>query len=218
MTETLDIDHGQETHLPPEPDAQAAPRQKRAYTRSTTRQANRDPSREAPGGVILSRTGEVLSRKRTEAGDIFDLPEGVKEKGWDYQWCAVSVMGNQEILLDQNLMMAENGWRPVPCDRWPGRFMPAGHKGNIVRGGQMLMERPMALSDQAKREEYQKAAGQMRDRDQALMGRKADLRGNMPDGFAVGGRYRGTGGDIRLNIDPAVDAPLPQYELAEPGQ
>ena len=219
----MDIDHGEETPPPGiQPEVQAAPRPKRAYTRQSTRQLNRDPSREPArsDGVIYGRDGEVLSRKRTEVGDIFAIPQELKDDGWDYQWAAVAVAGNQEVLIDQNLMFAENGWRPVPCDRWPGRFMPHGHKGPIIRGQQMLMERPMELTLQARREEYQKAAGQMRDRDQALMGRKANLKGALDAyGMPIRGGYPGrTGNAVGMSIDPAVDAPRPEYELAEPGQ
>jgi hypothetical protein len=58
----------------------------------------------------------------------------------------------------------------------------------------------------------------MRDRDQSLMGRKANLRGTIPDGFEMGGKYRGTGGSLRMNIDPGLDIPMPSHPLAEPGE
>jgi hypothetical protein len=165
-------------------------------------------------GEVLGRNGEVLSRKRSGTADIFDIPQEIVPKGWQYQWCAASVLGNTEVLMDQNLMFAENGWRPVPCERHEGRFMPVGHKGSIMRGGQMLMERPAQLCEEARQEELQKARQQMQDRDQSLMGRDANLRASMKDGFTMGGRYRGTGGDIRLSVDPALDIPVPQHEIA----
>jgi hypothetical protein len=36
----------------------------------------------------------------------------------------------------------------------------------------------------------------------------------MADGFEMGKRYKGTGGDIRMSIDRALDAPQPEYTLA----
>lgn len=182
-------------------------------------EAVRDVPRSVRGNVIVQgRDGEMLSRKRTSTKDIFDIPPELIPDGYEFQWCAVTVIGNSEILMDQNLMMAENGWRPVKADRYPGRFMPEGHKGAIVRGGQMLMERPKILCEEARAEDIAIAKRQITDRDQSLMGGKANVRGAMRDGIAMGGKYRGTGGDVRMSIDPALDIPMPAHELAEPGE
>ena len=54
----------------------------------------------------------------------------------------------------------------------------------------------------------------MRDRDEALMGGKAKLRNSMNDGMSMERRYRGTGGDVRMSIDPGIDIPRPQHQLA----
>jgi hypothetical protein len=194
---------------------QPAPAQR---TRAQPREAARAPTR-AGAVTVTGRGGEILTRKRTQTGDMFAIPPELIEPGWEYQWAAVTVAGNSEILMDQNLMMAENGWRPVPAERHPGRFMPMGHKGSIIRGGQMLMERPKALCDEARGEDKRKAIQQMRDRDQSLMGRKANVGESMPAGFAINpNQYRGTGGRVKMDIDPAVDVPMPQHQLAELGE
>lgn len=191
---------------------QAAPVQ-----REPTRQAPEKSNRPLARGQALGRTGEVLSRKRSHAGDIFALPADIvaamERDGWGLQWCAVSVVGNTEILLDQNLMFAENGWRPVPSSRFPGRFMPEGHVGNIIRGGQMLMERPKSLSDEARAEDIRAAKQQITDRNDSL--KLSGMRKSMADGFEMGGKYRGTGGDIRMSIDKGLDIPAPKYEVAD---
>lgn len=161
----------------------------------------------------LGRSGEVLSRRRTSTGDIFDIPKDLIPVGWEYQWCAVSVTGNAEILLDQNLMFAENGWRSVPSERYPGKFMPVGHKGSIIRGGQMLMERPKSLSDEARSDDIRAAKQQITDRNESL--KLSGVRKQMADGFEMSGKYRGTGGNIRMSIDRALDVPVPQHTLAE---
>ena len=180
----------------------------------------REPARSSPrsDAEVIGRNGEVLSRTRSDSGDPFDVPKDLIESGWEMQWIAHSVYGNSEVVMDQNLTMVQNGWRPVNSDRpgFSGRFTPAGAKGHIIRGAQGLYERPKVLNDQARSEDKKKAIQQMRDRDEALMGGKANAR-NMPQGFEMGGKYRGTGGDLRMKIDPAVDAPAPQYELA-PGE
>ncbi len=161
----------------------------------------------------VGRNNEVLSRRRTSTGDIFDVPKELIPAGWEYQWCAVTVVGNSEILLDQNLMMAENGWRPVPSSRYPGKFMPAGHKGSILRGGQMLMERPTSLSDEARADDIRAAKQLISDRNESL--KLSGVRKQMGDGFEMSGKYRGTGGNIRMSIDRALDVPAPQHTLAE---
>lgn len=198
-------------------DARLAAAPGRAASRQPARQtAQREPVRQAArNGVVVGRNGEVLTRKRTSTGDIFDIPANLIEPGWEFQWCAVTVVGNSEILMDQNLMMAENGWRAVPAERFPGRFMPEGHKGSIIRGGQMLMERPKTLCDQARADDIKAARQLVSDRNESL--KLTGMKKNMVDGFEMGQRYRGTGGDVRLSIDPALDAPQPSHTLAEPG-
>ena len=183
--------------------------------RTPVREPNRTPIRAAGRGEAIGRGGEVLSRKRTQSGDIFDIPLELIPKGWEYQWCAVSVTGNTEILLDQNLMFAENGWRAVPADRYPGRFMPVGHKGSIIRGSQMLMERPKSLSDEARAEDVKSAKQLISDRNESL--KLSGVKKGMADGFEMSEKYRGTGGGIRMQIDKSLDVQRedirPQYEI-----
>jgi hypothetical protein len=182
-------------------------------TRSPIREQARTPTRALGQSEVIGRNGEVLSRKRTQAGDIFDVPKELIPAGWTYQWCGISVTGNTEILLDQNLMFAENGWRPVPADRYPGRYMPVGHKGSIIRGGQMLMERPKSLSDEARAEDVRLAKQLISDRNESL--KLSGMKKSMADGFEMSGKYRGTGGDVRMSIDPALDIKKPTYQLDE---
>lgn len=183
--------------------------------RQPQRQTQREPVRTPNTGriAVQGRNGEQLTRKRTMAGDIFAIPDALIPPGWSYQWCAIEVIGNKELLMDQNLMMAENGWRPVPASRYPGRFMPAGYEGNIVRGGQMLMERPAALTEEAKQEDIANARQLISDRNESL--KLTQAKAQLPGGFEMGGKYRGTGGDIRLSVDRALDIPFPSHELAD---
>lgn len=189
-------------------------RARQTRARGNVRDQVREPMREARGGnVVIGHNGEQLSRKRKSTGDMFEIPKELIPKGWEYQWCAVSIVGNSEILMDQNLMFQENGWRSVPSERHDGRFMPVGHKGHIIRGGQMLMERPKALCDEARAEDIALARRQIQDRDQSLMGGKANVR-NLPSGFEMGGKYRGTGGSLKMSIDPGIDVPMPHHQVA----
>lgn len=202
--------------LPIDEGAIAAPVQRRATARQPNRETPRDVSRQPSRSgrvVVEGHNGEILSRKRTGGIDPFYIDPAIIPKGWEYQWNAISVTGNAEILADQNLQMAENGWRAVPSDRHPGRFMPAGHVGSIIRGGQRLDERPRALSDEARAEDL-KAAGQLiSDRNEALQ--LTSMRGKMPDGFEMNRNYKGTGGRVSISIDHATDAPRPAHDIEE---
>src|SRR5262245_8533411 len=61
-----------------------------------------------------------------------------------------------------------------------------------------------------------KARKQMSDRDESLMGGKGNVRGAMNGGFEMSaGKYRGTGGDLRISVDPGLDIPALQHTLAE---
>src|SRR6266581_2603561 len=145
-------------------------------------------------GEILGRDGEVLTRRRTSTNDPFHIDPTWIEKNWECQWISHTVVGNAEVVQDQLLGMLENGWRPVKAGRYPGKFMPAGTSPDthIIRGGQGLYERPKRLCDEARAEDNHLARQQMIDRDQALMGRKANVTNAMKNGFSMEGKYRGT--------------------------
>jgi len=152
---------------------------------------------------VTGRNGEVLSRTRSQVGDIFEIPKDMIPKGWTYQWNPMSVAGNSDILLDQNHMMHQNGWRPVPAERYAGTLVPAGTKGNIVRGQQILMERPKVLTDEARAEDIRNAQQLINDRNEAL--KLGSVKKSLGPGFEMDGRYKGTGGGVRMQIDKSLD-------------
>jgi hypothetical protein len=172
---------------------------------AAARTAVRGEIRTRPDGRIevTGRNGEVLARTRTQVGDIFDIPADLIPKGWSYQWNSISVAGNSEILLDQNHMMHQNGWRPVPAERYAGTLVPKGSKGNIVRGQQLLMERPKALTEEAQQEDIRNAKQLVSDRNESL--KLAGVKKGLGEGFEMDGKYRGTGGGIRMQIDKSLD-------------
>ena len=158
---------------------------------------------------VQGRNGVVLSRKRTGNTDPYAVPQNIIPSGWDYQWNPYTVIG--QLAVDSQILMAENGWRPVPSERHTGIFMPEGHKGEILRGGMRLEERPTALGDEARAEEYQKATGQVRDQNEQLFGEK-----NFGRGFekrAFNGRSRAQGEGVRSGVDVASDAPRPRLDI-----
>ena len=179
--------------IPPEPEVAAARTQTRGEARSRT-----DGRLE-----VMGHNGEMLSRTRTQVGDIFDIPQSMIPAGWTMQWNAVSIAGNSDILLDQQHMMYQNGWRPVPAERYAGTLVPKGSKGNIIRGQQMLMERPAALTEEARQEDIRNAVQLISDRNESL--KLSGVKKNLGDGFAMSDRYKGTGGGVRMQIDKSLD-------------
>lgn len=195
-------------------DAVETPFVRKVRSRVEVREPTREATRSTTGRrVIEGRNGETLTRKRVGGIDPFHIEPSIIPDGWEYQWNAISVVGNTEILADQNMQMAENGWRPVPSSRHPGRYMPAGHSGAILRGGLRLDERPKALSDEARAEDLANARQLITDRNDALQ--LTSFRGKLPDGFEMGGGRRGTGGNVRMSIDPALDIPRPSHPKGE---
>jgi hypothetical protein len=172
-----------------------------AAARTQTRSAART---NASGRIEVSgRDGEVLSRTRTHVGDIFEIPGDMIPPGWDYQWNSVSIAGNSDIILDQNHMMHQNGWRPVPASRYQGTLVPKGATGSIIRGQQMLMERPLILSQEARAEDLRNAEALINDRNESL--KLTKVKSQLPEGLEMSRKYRGSGGGMKMAIDKSLD-------------
>lgn len=191
----------------------AAPRAVRAddvprATRRPGRPAGaRDLPRQTtrPGAVVvMGREGEQLTRRRTHVGDKFHVPENEIPTGWTYQWNPVTVV-NQNMVESQ-VLMHQNGWRPVPCERHDGRWFPPGTKGAIIVDGLRLEERPLALTREALEEDKTRARMQVRDQTDSLRLTQKQLPGSQV------ARERRAGGGMRMEIDPGLDIPAPSYQ------
>ncbi len=164
----------------------------------------------------MGRDGEVLSRSQIYVTDSFEIEKRLWPKGWDYQWNTISVHGNADVARDQMNFMQSQGWRAVPAERYAGSLLPRGAKGSIVRGGVILEERPTSLGDEARAEDLRNARKLISDRNESL--KLAGVKASMPEGFEMGGKYKGTGGDIRMSIDKALDVPAPSHTLVKDGE
>lgn len=162
--------------------------------------------------VAMGRDGMELTRKRTQNSDIYYIPQEIIPEGFDYQWNPVEVLGKPFSAMEAgaSLAMAENGWRPVPSDRHPGRFMPEGYEGPVIRDGLRLDERPMVLTLEARAEEAAKARTLVSD--QIAQHR---LASNMPSGFSRDnqelGRFERS--KTTRTVAPAPDIPRPQLPI-----
>jgi hypothetical protein len=110
--------------------------------------------------IAHDREGNPIHRRRDSVSDPFGIPADLIEQKWDRQWVRVSVHGWEDV--DNQVNMQENGWRPISANRpgWEGRFMPPGYTGAIQKGGLMLMERPIELTQEARQEERRIVRGQ----------------------------------------------------------
>lgn len=198
----------------PRPQAHAEAVQRRAAPRPVPPRAEsaRDVTRENPRDgamVALSRDGQRLTRRRIASGDPLDVPANEIPSGWSYQWNPVAVLnkGISEI-MQGDLNMYANGWRPVPASRHAGRWTPVGYEGDIVVRDLRLEERPQSLTDEAKAEDVAHARAQVRDRTDALKLTQKQLPG------AGVARSRGNAGGLKIDFsDDGHDIPRPEHEV-----
>jgi hypothetical protein len=128
----------------------------------------REPVREAPRQRL---------RKNIAQQSPTHIPREMIPEGVDLQWVIDSIHGQPEI--QGRLTFEANGWQPVTGQMWgglfDGMFMPKGHTGEINVLGQVLMERPMELTIEARQEELGAAVS-------ARRGVESKLRGGQIDG------------------------------------
>ena len=187
------------------------PASRRAPTRQAARDASRETIRATPrrgAMVVTGRNGEQLTRRRTSVGDAYFVPANEIPEGWSYQWNPVTIL-NEETTRMQ-VLNYENGWRPVPASRHPGRWTRPGSTTDIVVEGLRLEERPAELTKEALTEETQKARQQVRDQTDSLR-----LSKKLPEGFESKQRYRGTGADVRMSMDKSFEIPPGEYQPAD---
>ena len=105
-------------------------------------------------------------RKATVTEDIFYIPVEEIPEGLSYEWKRWSVVGEEQpFYLAQ---MREQGWEPVPPKRHPSWVPPGYNEPHIIKGGLILMDRPIELTQEARQEQRQLAKTQVREAEQRL--------------------------------------------------
>lgn len=98
-------------------------------------------------------------RRRVRQGtDRYAFDLSIQPDGWIYQWKRHSVLGQEDPGYMAGL--SQVGFTPVPAERHPGMFLPAGSTGSIIIGGMILMERPIELEEEAREEDRERAHAQ----------------------------------------------------------
>lgn len=105
-------------------------------------------------------------RKDTAQEDMFWLPVEEIPEGSSYEWKRWTAAGLEDPFYIAQ--MREQGWEPVDPKRHPNWLPPGYNEPNIIKGGQILMERPIELTLEARAEQRQLARRQVIEAEQRL--------------------------------------------------
>jgi len=122
----------------------------------------REPLHEAAHG----QARRTRRRKSTVSEDEFFIPIDEIPEGLSYEWKRWSVNGQENPFYIAQ--MREQGWEPVPPSRHPSWVPPGYKEPHIIKGGQILMDRPVELTKEAHAEQRQLAKKQVREAEQRL--------------------------------------------------
>lgn len=129
---------------------------------------SRRPERQTdPDPVVDNNTPQfegdatLLTRRKNQGdGDArLDVPEKYRKPGYDYEWKTARVNG-ADVDQSEVAEVYENGWRPVLAASMPDMVTPGFVSKYISRLGQILYTRPMHLTEEANREQYDRAERQ----------------------------------------------------------
>jgi hypothetical protein len=151
----------------------------RREIRVEARAPQRPQARESAVTTAIGRDGETVTRRaQFAASNPFDLPtefvEATLEEGYTLEWKTRFVY-NEERGVYISRLQRDGGWRPVLNDRLPGVF--SGEENEAVQhDGMILMERPVGLTNAARREEQHSAREQvlMRQRNWGIESKRDD--------------------------------------------
>lgn len=108
-------------------------------------------------GEYMGRNGAILKRTPAKAGNKYDLPDDIKEHGWDYQWVRHSLYNNTEF--SELPTMKRAGWSEVHPEALKGYFREQGAEGQncITMEDLILVERPLGMTLEARAEDLANA-------------------------------------------------------------
>lgn len=102
---------------------------------------------------------EHLAGNEDNANEFYIDPRIIPE-GWSYEYRTLTVLGKEDPSYQVNL--ARRGWEAVPRSRHP-ELMPTNYTGEtIIRSGQILMERPLEITEESKMRDRRNAREQVR--------------------------------------------------------
>lgn len=150
------------------PEPQTAPNADRSPVHVAAATDAREPSHEPAHATPRLRTRTRQNAAQATANP-FDIPLEEIPEGSSYEWKRFSVTG-QSADHDPFYLaaMRRQGWEPVDPHRHPNWVPPGYDKPSIIRDGQILMERPIELTNEARQEQRTLARQQMREAQERL--------------------------------------------------
>lgn len=111
---------------------------------------------------------EHMGGDMDDGADKFYIDPRMIPDSWSYEWKTLSVLGKENP--GYQVSLAHRGWEAVPRSRHP-ELMPENHRGDTIeRDGQILMERPLEITEEVRALELRKARDQVRSKEQQLSG------------------------------------------------
>ena len=121
---------------------------------------------EDPRARAARRAAELREHGSLDEVDKFYIDPRIIPDGWSYEFRTHTVLGKEDPSYAVNL--ARKGWEPVPRSRHP-ELMPDNYAGEtILRDGQILMERPLEITQEAMVRDRQIARDQVRGKEEQL--------------------------------------------------
>jgi hypothetical protein len=115
-------------------------------------------------------------RKSTVNENPFDIPLDEIPEGSNYEWKRWSISGQHDPFYIANMKM--QGWEPVDPKMHPTWVPPGYNEPHIIKDGQILMERPMELTLEARKELKMMSKQQVTEAEQRLGMTAKKLSGN----------------------------------------
>ena len=122
--------------------------------------------REPQHEPVHAEARRTRRRKATVNEDMFYIPIDEIPEGSSYEWKRHSVQGMEDPFYLAG--MREQGWEPVNPKRHPNWVPPGYNLPHIIKGGLILMERPMELTNEFRAEQRALAKTQQREAEQRL--------------------------------------------------
>jgi hypothetical protein len=136
-----------------------------ARSRPEMRPAMREEDPRARAARRAAELRDHLGEEADGTDEFYIDPSDVPE-GWDYEWKAKYVLGQEQAT--HILALRRAGWEEVPTHRHPS-YMPMGtDMAYIERKGMVLMERPKEITEDARNRELRKARQQVRQKEEQL--------------------------------------------------
>jgi hypothetical protein len=130
----------------------------RAAAESEQLRGERTPREEERYGTRALRPDDGRERMRAGNANVnpFQMDDILaRYPDTDFNWKRYEVSGKPDFA--EQRMYQDQGWRNVLHEQFPGRFAPEGTSGPVIVKDMILMERPMRLTLQARREEMEAA-------------------------------------------------------------